>query len=187
MIKLMRDLLRFGIMIYQYSSLSSINTECHPINFSEVLHQNVDCCMVRRSLPPCTGIRCKRTEDWGPLRSSGVSCRLPTTSEDRVSSEYFGFPCRFSFHRLLHNHHHLSSGAGIIIQTVGNVPSGLSLTPPQEIKRNMTDILYRAYTCVRLTVNCWNYFASALVTNDWRKNWWDEWQKRLEYPKKNFR
>jgi hypothetical protein len=31
-------------------------------------------------------------------------------------SEYFGFPCQFSFHRLLHNHHHLSSGAGTIGQ-----------------------------------------------------------------------
>jgi hypothetical protein len=29
----------------------------------------------------------------------------------QVFSEYFGFPCQSSFHRLLHNHHHLSSGA----------------------------------------------------------------------------
>jgi hypothetical protein len=32
---------------------------------------------------------------------------------------------------MLHNHH-LSSGAG----TIGDAPSGLSLTPPQETKRN---------------------------------------------------
>jgi hypothetical protein len=25
----------------------------------------------------------------------------------QVFSEYFGFPCHFSFHQLLHNHHHL--------------------------------------------------------------------------------
>jgi hypothetical protein len=29
----------------------------------------------------------------------------------QVFSEYFGFPCPSSFHQLLHNHHHLSSGA----------------------------------------------------------------------------
>jgi hypothetical protein len=34
----------------------------------------------------------------------------------QVFCEYFGFPCQFSFHRLLHNYHHLSSGAGTIGQ-----------------------------------------------------------------------
>jgi hypothetical protein len=48
----------------------------------------------------------------------------------QVFSEYFGFPCPFSFHRLLHTHH-LSSVAGTIGQLVADVPSGLSLTPPQ--------------------------------------------------------
>jgi hypothetical protein len=33
----------------------------------------------------------------------------------QVFFEYFGFPCQFSFHRLLHTHH-LSSGAGTIDQ-----------------------------------------------------------------------
>jgi hypothetical protein len=28
----------------------------------------------------------------------------------QVFSEYFGFPCQSSFHQLLHNHPHLSSG-----------------------------------------------------------------------------
>jgi hypothetical protein len=45
----------------------------------------------------------------------------------QVFSEYFGFPCQFGFHRFLHNHHHLSSWAGTIGQTVAAVPSGLSL------------------------------------------------------------
>jgi hypothetical protein len=54
---------------------------------------------------------------------------------DRVFSEYFGFPCQFSFHRLLHTHHHLSSGAGTTGQTVADVPSGLSLTSPQETEK----------------------------------------------------
>jgi hypothetical protein len=46
----------------------------------------------------------------------------------QVCSEYFGFPCHFSFHQLLHIHP--SSGAGTIGQLV-DVPSGLSLTPPR--------------------------------------------------------
>jgi hypothetical protein len=49
--------------------------------------------------------------------------------------KYFGFPCQFSFHRLLHIHHHLSSGAGTIGKLVTDVPRGLSLAPPQESKK----------------------------------------------------
>jgi hypothetical protein len=30
----------------------------------------------------------------------------------QVFSEYFCFPCQSSFHQFLHNHPHLSSGAG---------------------------------------------------------------------------
>jgi hypothetical protein len=57
----------------------------------------------------------------------------------QVFSEYFGFPCQFTFHRLLHIHH-LSSGAGRIGQSVADVPSGLSLTPPQETKKKASHI-----------------------------------------------
>jgi hypothetical protein len=57
----------------------------------------------------------------------------------QVSSEYFGFPCHFSFHRLLHIHHHISSPLGTIAQLVADVPSGLSLTPPtKKLKKNYT-------------------------------------------------
>jgi hypothetical protein len=52
----------------------------------------------------------------------------------QVFCGYFGFPCQFSFHRLLHTRH-LSSGAGTRGQLVADVPSGLSLTPPQETKK----------------------------------------------------
>jgi hypothetical protein len=52
----------------------------------------------------------------------------------QVVSEYFGFPCKFSFHRLLHTQY-LLSGAGTIDQTVADVPSGLSLTPTRETKK----------------------------------------------------
>jgi hypothetical protein len=52
----------------------------------------------------------------------------------QVFFEYFGFPCQFSFHRMLHTHH-LSSGAGTIGQLVADVSNGLSLTSPQETKK----------------------------------------------------
>jgi hypothetical protein len=52
----------------------------------------------------------------------------------QVFSEYFSFACQFLFHRLLHIHHP-SSGAGTIGQLEPDVPSVLSLTPPQEIKK----------------------------------------------------
>jgi hypothetical protein len=52
----------------------------------------------------------------------------------QVFSEYIGFPCQFLFHQMLYIHHHLLSGAGTIGHLVADVPSGLSLTPPQEKK-----------------------------------------------------
>jgi hypothetical protein len=63
----------------------------------------------------------------------------------QVFSEYFVFPCQFSFHRLLHiHHHHLSSGAGTIGQLAADVPSGLSLTTSQETKKvTKTDAMER--------------------------------------------
>jgi hypothetical protein len=52
----------------------------------------------------------------------------------QVFSEYFGFSCHW-FHWIVHTHqNHLSSGPDIIGQTLANVLSGLSLTPPQETK-----------------------------------------------------
>jgi hypothetical protein len=53
---------------------------------------------------------------------------------EKAFSEYFGFPCQFSFHQLFHTHYHKSSGADTICQLVADVPSRLSLTPPQETK-----------------------------------------------------
>jgi hypothetical protein len=56
----------------------------------------------------------------------------------QVFYEYFSFPCQFSFRRLLDTHN-LISGAGKIGQLVADVPSGLSLNPPQEkIKKSTT-------------------------------------------------
>jgi hypothetical protein len=46
----------------------------------------------------------------------------------QVFSEYFGFPCQSSFQQLLHNHPHLSSGAGTVGQKWPQY-KGLSPTP----------------------------------------------------------
>jgi hypothetical protein len=46
----------------------------------------------------------------------------------QVFSEYFGFPSQSSFHQLLHNHPHLSPGAGTIGQKWPQY-KGLSPTP----------------------------------------------------------
>jgi hypothetical protein len=59
--------------------------------------------------------------------SGHVGFVLDKVALGQVFSEYFGFPCQFSFHRLLHT--------GTIGQLVADVPSGLSLTPPQENKK----------------------------------------------------
>jgi hypothetical protein len=52
----------------------------------------------------------------------------------QVFSEYFGFPCQSSFHQLLHNHPHLSSGAGTIGQK-WPLYKGLNPTPLAIIKK----------------------------------------------------
>jgi hypothetical protein len=57
-------------------------------------------------------------------------------AKGQVFYEYFGFLCH-SFHRLLSTHHHPSSGAGTIDQIMAEVPTGLSLTTPQETKRKV--------------------------------------------------
>jgi hypothetical protein len=51
----------------------------------------------------------------------------------QVFSEYFGFPCQFSFHQSVHNHPHVSSGADTIGQ---KWPQYKGLTPtPLAIKK----------------------------------------------------
>jgi hypothetical protein len=84
----------------------------------------------------------------------------------QVSFEYFGFTCQSSFHRLLHNHPHLSSGAGTIGQLVADVTSGLSLTPPQE-----TYLEIRGDQAPRGVYPCFDKTGHILPfnvpTNDW--------------------
>jgi hypothetical protein len=59
-------------------------------------------------------------------RQRGV-CEEPLPFITNIS-EYFGFPCQSSFHHLLHNHPHLTSGAGTIGQKWPQY-NGLSPTP----------------------------------------------------------
>jgi hypothetical protein len=75
----------------------------------------------------------------GSIQSKGhVGFVVDKVALKQVFSEYFGFPCQFSFHQMLNTH--LLSGAGTIGQLVADVPSGLSLTPPHEMKKNTGDI-----------------------------------------------
>jgi hypothetical protein len=43
-------------------------------------------------------------------------CLIFPVALGQVFSEYYGFPCQSLFHQLLHNHPHLSPGAGTIGQ-----------------------------------------------------------------------
>jgi hypothetical protein len=81
----------------------------------------------------------------------------------QVFSEYFSFPCQFSFHRLLHSHHHLSSGAGTIGQLVADIPSGLSLTPTP---RNKKKKLY-LHVSVVLLIKGMSFFIQAPSFQKW--------------------
>jgi hypothetical protein len=85
-----------------------------------------------------------------PLRRPGfepvlgnVKFVVEKVALQQVFSEYFCFPCQFAFHRLLHNHHHLSSGVGTVGQTVTAVPIVLDLTPRE--KKSLQKSLRFAY------------------------------------------
>jgi hypothetical protein len=67
-------------------------------------------------------------------RSGHVGFVVDKVALGQIFSEYFGFPCQFSFHRLLHIHHHLSFRARTTGQLVADVPNGLRLIPPKETK-----------------------------------------------------
>jgi hypothetical protein len=73
-------------------------------------------------------------------RSGNVGFVVDKVALGQVFSEYFGFSRQFTFHRLLHTHHRLSSWAGTIGQLVAKVPSGVSLNPPQETEKRMVII-----------------------------------------------
>jgi hypothetical protein len=67
----------------------------------------------------CNQMITPRHSSGGPgsiLGSGQVGLVVDKVALGQVFSEYFGFPCQSSFHQLLHNHPHLSSGAGTIGQ-----------------------------------------------------------------------
>jgi hypothetical protein len=69
-------------------------------------------------------------------RSGRVGFVVDKVALGQVLSEYFGFHCQFSFHRLFHTHH-LPSGAGAIGQTMADVPSGFKSHSTQEIEKEI--------------------------------------------------
>jgi hypothetical protein len=112
-------------------------------------------------------------------RSSHVGFIVDKLALGQVSSEYCSLPCQFSYHRLLRTYHHLSSGTDTIGQVETDVPSGLSLRPPQEIKKYekngclsvrtdaalskkvvMSGFVLEVNPEIRITANrCWQNFA----------------------------
>jgi hypothetical protein len=68
-------------------------------------------------------------------RPGHVGFAVDKVALGQAFSEYSGFPCQFSCHRLLHIHH-LSSEAGTIGQILADVSSELSLTSAHETKKN---------------------------------------------------
>jgi hypothetical protein len=64
----------------------------------------------------------------------------------QVFSEHFGFPCQSSFHQLLHNHPHLSSGAGTTdqkwLQYKGLSPTPLAIKKKQQYVSQKTEAPY---------------------------------------------
>jgi hypothetical protein len=105
---------------------------CRGAYGSRVMCENVR--ISHRRLNSCSmlAIQSSNLPMNGRAIAQTVSHRLPTTAArirvqawscgicggqsgtGAVFPEYFGFPYQFSFHRLLHVHHHLSSGAGTI-------------------------------------------------------------------------
>jgi hypothetical protein len=100
-------------------------------------------------------------------RSGHVGFVVDKVALGQVFSEYFGFHCRFSFHWLLHTHQ-LSSGAGTIGQILGDVPSGLSPTPPQETKKRkeLEWNQIRSFTLFKYNFN--SSEGAGIVQSIWR-------------------
>jgi hypothetical protein len=64
-------------------------------------------------------------------RSGHVRSVVNKVALGQVFSEYFGFPCQFFYHQMLHTH--LSSRGDTTGQLVTDVPSGLNIAPPHKI------------------------------------------------------
>jgi hypothetical protein len=86
----------------------------------------------------------------------------------QVSCKYFVFPCQFSFHQILHIR--LWPGSGTIGQLVVGVPTGLSVTTPQEEGTALYIQVIR--WCVVLFV----LFCSTLSASEYSTERYDDWK-----------
>jgi hypothetical protein len=86
----------------------------------------------------------------------------------QVSSEYFGFPYQSSFHHLLHNHTHLSSGAGTTGQKWPQY-KGLSPTPLAIKKWTLLMKISTVYS---------TRHQSQLLKRLWNMNLWTSYTNR---------
>jgi hypothetical protein len=90
---------------------------------------------VLHKMPSHSNFNCRTPRRPGfQARSDYVGFVVDRVTLVQAFSEYFSFPCQLSFHQMIHIH--LSSGAGTIGPLLADVPSGLSLTPSHEIKKN---------------------------------------------------
>jgi hypothetical protein len=93
-------------------------------------------CLEGRGIAQAVSRRLSTAANRVRAKVSHVEFVMEKVTLGQVFSEYFGFPCQFLSHRLLHTHH-LSSGVGTTGQLVGNVPSRLTLTQHQETKKEV--------------------------------------------------
>jgi hypothetical protein len=105
-------------------------------------------------------------------RSGHVGLLVDKVALGQVFSDYFGFPCQFSFHRLFHIHRHLSSGAGTIGELVAHVPSGFSLTPPHETKEKTTGCVFKRIRKDEIMSVFLNLFNNSVIASKEQRPWW---------------
>jgi hypothetical protein len=84
----------------------------------------------------------------------------------QVFCQYYGFPCQFSFHWMLHIH--LSSWARKIRPLEAGVPSGIVLNPPP---RNKTKIRFSDLLRFRDISEIMNYVETTFRKKYWRCCW----------------
>jgi hypothetical protein len=109
----------------------------------------------------------------------------------QVFSEYFGFPCQSSFHQFLHNHHHLSPGAG----TLGQWWPQYQKSHPTNKKGTFLPYLLLSLLHIFFIGGvghfwyCGHYWPIVPAPGDrwwwlWR-NWWNkDWQGKPKYSEK---
>jgi hypothetical protein len=82
----------------------------------------------------------------------------------QIFSVHFGFSCQFSFLPLILTHH-LSSWADTIGQLLADVPSGLSVTPPQETEEKKKNPTFCQFNTLvqQAFAHCLFYFSYVYI------------------------